>query len=103
VHPCRENPCNSRLKYAAAVCAAAALCHAASAENFTNRKIPAKKPAKTVDAFGAVRIMRRSFARQGVAGGLKNASKPVDRSVPACIMVDLLGKNPGPLFNSTIK
>ena len=73
------------------------------AQKFATPEISAEKPQKTVDGFSAVRIMRRSFARQGVAGGLKNASKPVDRPVPACIMVGLLGKNPGPLFNSTIK
>jgi hypothetical protein len=75
----------------------------AFAQSFANREISAEKPQETVDGFFAVRIMRRSFARQGVAGGLKNASKPVDQGCLACIMVGLPGKNPGPLFNSTIK
>ena len=47
--------------------------------------------------------MRGSFALARVPWKLKNASKPVDRPDPPCIMVGLPGNNLGPLFNSTIK
>lgn len=67
------------------------------------RKKPCKYPVKPVDAPVAVRIMRRSFALDGSLRKPKNASKPVDRPDLPCIMVGLPGKNPGPLFNSTIK
>ena len=65
-----------------------------SVQDFASPGNTGKKPQKTVDGSGAVRIMRRSLAGGGTAKGVKKALLSVDRVDAACIMVGLLGALP---------